>query len=331
MHAICYYQYGTPDRLQWVQLPKPVPQEGEVLVKVIAASLNSWDLDMLRGNFWIIRMLSGLFKPRHNTLGADIAGVVVETGPRTHDFKIGDEVFGDIAEAKFGGFAEYVAVPEKLLARKSARMTFEQAAALPQAGLLAIQGLRYQGEVKAGQHVLINGAGGGVGTLALAYLKSISAHVTCVDRTEKLAYLKTLGADEVIDFTTTDYTRTGKTYDKILDVIAHRSAADYKRALKPNGVFVMIGGSMGGLLLRMMAIEPLLSRFRTKKLGIMGYRPNRPDLDALTHWVETGKVVPVIDRVFSLQHTADAFRYFIAGKFIGKILVRTQDPSTSSG
>jgi NADPH:quinone reductase-like Zn-dependent oxidoreductase len=332
MHAICYYQYGTPDQLQWVQVPKPVPQEGEVLVKVMAASLNSWDLDMLRGNSWIIRLISGLFKPRYNTLGADIAGVVVESGPHTHDFKIGDEVFGDIAGAKFGGFAEYVAVPEKLLARKSARMSFEQAAALPQAGLLALQGLRYQGEVKAGQQVLINGAGGGVGTMALPYLKSISAHVTCVDRTEKLAYLKTLGADEVIDFTTTDYTRIGKTYDKILDVIAHRTAADYKRALNPNGVFAMIGGSMGGLLLRMMAIEPLLSRFRTKKLGIMGYRPNRTDLDLLTQWVETGKVVPVIDRVYSLHQTGDAFRYFIIGKFIGKIIIRIQDnPSTSSG
>jgi NADPH:quinone reductase-like Zn-dependent oxidoreductase len=330
MHAICYEQYGTPYQLHWVQVPKPVPQKGEVLVKVMAASLNSWDLDMLLGNSWIIRLLSGLFKPRYKTLGADIAGVVVEVGSNTRDFKIGDEVFGDISEAKFGGFAEYVAVPEKLLASKSAQMSFEQAAALPQAGLLAIQGLRYQGEVKAGQYVLINGAGGGVGTLALPYLKSLAVHVTCVDRTEKLQYLQNMGADEVIDFTTTDYTRTGKTYDKILDVIAHRSTSDYKRALKPNGVFAMIGGSMGGLLFRMMAIEPLLSRFRTKKLGIMGYRANRADLDLLSQWVETGKITPVIDRVFSLQNTADAFLHFMAGKFIGKIIISMQETLISS-
>lgn len=323
MHALCYYKYGTPDQLKWKEVPKPVPKKGQVLVKVEAASLNSWDIDMLHGNSWIIRLLNGLFKPRKNILGADIAGVVVETGPQTHDFQVGDEVFGDIAET-FGGFAEYVAVPERLLARKPTHMTFEEAAALPQAGLLAIQGLRYQGEVKTGQHVLLNGAGGGVGTLALQYLKSIQAHVTCVDRKEKLEYLQKLGADEVIDFIGTDYTRTGKTYDKILDVIAHRRVADYKRALKPDGVFAMIGGSMGGLLLSMMLIEPFLSRFRTKKLGIMGYRPTRADLEFLTHLVEEKKVIPVIDRVFPIQKTADAFRHFLEGKFVGKIVVRCQ-------
>ncbi|MBY0436141.1 MAG: NAD(P)-dependent alcohol dehydrogenase [Cyclobacteriaceae bacterium] len=329
MYAFCYYHYGMPDQLQLEEVSKPIPKSGEVLVKVMAASLNSWDLDMLHGNSWIIRSISGLFKPRYTILGADIAGVVVEVGPNTHDFKIGDEVFGDIAEAKFGGFAEYVAVPERLLARKSSRMSFEQAAALPQAGLLALQGLRYQGEVKPGQHVLINGAGGGVGTLALPYLKSLGAHVTCVDRPEKLEFLKKLGADEVIDFTTTDYTRTGFTYDKILDVIAHRSTADYKRALKPTGVFAMIGGSMGGLLFRMIAIEPLLSRFRKKKLGIMGYRSTRTDLDLLTELVETDKVIPVIDRVFQLEHTADAFRHFIVGTFIGKIVISVVRGHTS--
>lgn len=323
MHAICYYQYGTPDQLQWKEVPKPVPKKGQVLVKVEAASLNSWDIDMLLGNSWIIRPLSGLFKPRKNILGADIAGLVVETGPQTRDFQVGDEVFGDIAET-FGGLAEYVAVPEKLLARKPAHMTFEQAAALPQAGLLAIQGLRYQGEVKPGQHILLNGAGGGVGTLALQYLKSIQAHVTCVDRKEKLEHLLKLGADEVIDFTSTDYTRTGKTYDKILDVVAHRSVADYKRALKPDGVFAMIGGSMGSLLVNMMLIEPFLSRFRSKKLGIMGYRPNRTDLELLAHLVETNKIIPVIDRIFPLKNTADAFRYFLEGRFVGKIVVRCE-------
>lgn len=321
MHAITYYQYGSPNQLQWTEMPKPAPKKGEVLVQVKAASLNSWDLDNLRGNTLLVRLISGLFKPRYPIPGADIAGVVVETGLDTRDFRVGDEVFGDLAEVKFRGFAEYVAVPEKVLARKSARMTFEQAAALPQAGLLAIQGLRFHGEVQAGQHVLINGAGGGVGTLALQYLKSLNAEVTCVDHADKLATLQKMGADHVIDFMQTDYTRTGITYDKILDVIAHRSASDYKRALNPCGVFAMIGGSMGGLLLRMMVVEPFLSRFRKQKLGIMGYRPNRTDLDFLTYLFETGKVIPVIDQTFPMRDAANAFRHFIAGKFIGKIVL----------
>jgi NADPH:quinone reductase-like Zn-dependent oxidoreductase len=257
-------------------------------------------------------------------LGADIAGIVESVGAGVTEFKMGDEVFGDIAGSHFGGFAEYVSVNENLLARKSSRMSFNQAAALPQAGLLALQGFRYHGDVMAGQSILINGAGGGVGTLALQYAKSIGAEVTCVDLEEKFELLKKLGADHVIDFTKEDYTKNGKQYDKILDVIAHRSAADYKRALKPNGVFAMIGGSMGGLLLRMMLIEPFLSKFSKQKLGIMGYRPNRKDLDLLTQLFDNGKVIPVIDRSFRLHEVGDAFRYFISGKFKGKIVVEVQ-------
>lgn len=324
MLALTYARYGPADQLEIKEVPQPKPKKGEVLVKVHGASINSWDLDMLRGSPWIIRLLNGLFKPRYTVPGADIAGVVVQTGEHARDFQPGDEVFGDIAGASFGGFAEYVAVPEKLLARKSPRMTFQQAAALPQAGLLAIQGLRYHGDVKPGQSILINGAGGGVGTLALQYLKSLNTEVTCVDRLEKLEALKSLGADHGIDYTTTDYTQTGNLYDKILDVIAHRSVSAYKQALKPNGVFAMIGGSMGGLLFSMMITEPLLSRFRHKKLGIMGYRPNRTDLDFLTRLFEDGKMTPVIDRCFALQDGADAFRHFISGKFIGKIVLEME-------
>lgn len=321
MLAACYTQYGSPDQFQIVEVPTPSPKKGEVLVKVMAASINSWDVDMLLGNSVIIRLISGLFKPRYTILGADIAGVVVKAGPEVRDFKIGDEVFGDIAGNSFGGFAQYVSVPEKSLAHKSKRLTFQQAAALPQAGLLAIQGLRYGGEVKAVQHVLINGAGGGVGTLAVPFLKSIQAEVTVVDKAEKLEALRKLGADHCIDYHQTDYTRTGITYDKILDVIAHRRVADYKRALKPDGIFVMIGGSLGLLLLRMMVVEPLLSKFRKKKLGIMGYRPNRGDLDLLTQLSEEGKITPYIDSSFSLKETVAAFQHFMSGKFIGKIII----------
>ncbi len=298
-----------------------MPKKNEVLVKIFASSINSWDWDQLQGKHFIVRLIGGLFKPRYNILGADMAGRVEAVGKKVKEFQPGDEVFGDIAGNGFGGFAEYVAVPEKLLAKKSPAMSFEQAAALPQAGLLALQGLRHRSELHPGQQLLINGAGGGVGTLALQYAKSCGAEVTCVDSAEKFDVLQSLGADYLIDYTKEDFTRIGKQYDKILDVTAHRSASTYRRALKPGGVFVMIGGSMGGLLLRMMLLEPLLSRFSKKKLGIMGYKPNRTDLDLLTRLFEEGKVVPVIDRVYPLHQTPDAFRYFGTGRHKGKIVI----------
>jgi NADPH:quinone reductase-like Zn-dependent oxidoreductase len=327
MKAIVYNHYGSYDQLHLKEVEKPVAGEGQVLVKVVAASINSWDLDLLRGDKWIIRLLSGITKPRYNILGADVAGVVEAIGKNVKDFKPGDEVFGDIADSGFGAFAEYVAVPEALLAKKTSSVTFQQAAALPQAGLLALQGLLHNGDILAGQQILINGAGGGVGTLALQYAKLKGAQVTCVDTAEKLAMLKKLGADHVLDFRQTDYTRTGKQYDKILDVIAHRSVSDYKRALKPNGVFVMIGGSMGWLLFRMMVVEPILSLLRKKKLGIMGYRPNRKDLEMLSQLCVEGKMMPVIDSCYSLPDVPNAFQQFINGKFNGKIVIEVQRAS----
>jgi NADPH:quinone reductase-like Zn-dependent oxidoreductase len=304
---------------------KPVPKDGQVLVRVAAASLNSWDADILRGQPLLVRLISGWFKPRHPVPGADIAGSVESVGKNANDFRPGDEVFGDIAESGFGGFAEYVAVPQKLLARKPPSMTFEQAAALPQAGLLALQGLRYGGAARAlrkGQHVLINGAGGGVGTLALQYLKSEGAEVTCVDRESKFDLLRSLGADHLLDYTTADYTRNGIQYDRILDVQAFRSVADYRRALAPGGTFAMIGGSMGGLLLQMLLLSPLLSVIDNRKVGLMGYRPGRGDLDLLTRLFEEKKVIPVIDKIYSLEEVAEAFRYFGKGVVKGKVVIQ---------
>lgn len=321
MKAIVYTKYGSPDKLQYKEVPKPAPRENEVLVKVHAASINSWDWDQLLGKHFIVRLIGGLFKPRYKILGADIAGRVEAIGNKVTQFQTGDEVFGDIAGCGFGGFAEYVAVPEKLLARKSPAMSFEQAAALPQAGLLALQGLRHNGDLKQGQQILINGAGGGVGTLALQYAKSCGTEVTCVDLEEKFEMLRSLGADHLINYTKEDYTRNGRQYDKILDVIAHRNVSDYKRALKPGGSFVMIGGSMGWLLVQLMLFGSIISKFGNRKLGLMGYRPNRNDLDTLSRLFEEGKVIPVIDRGYPLQETADAFRYFGTGRVKGKIII----------
>lgn len=321
MRAVNYQRYGGPEQFAFTEVPRPILKSDEVLIRVKAASINSWDHDMLRGNTFIIRVLSGFTKPRYTILGSDVAGVVEEVGTACRDFKPGDEVFGDIASAGFGSFAEYVAVPEKILARKPATLSFEVAAALPQAGLLAIQGLRYWGDVQAGQHLLINGAGGGVGPIALTYAKSKGAHVTVVDHAEKLEALRALGADERIDYTTIDYTRTGHRYDKILDVIALRSVSDYSRALSPNGVFAMIGGSMGGLLLQMMALEPIRSKFRSQKIGIMGYRVTRAGLDELASLYESKTIQVLIDRTFPLSNMREAFEYFETGRFKGKIVI----------
>ena len=325
MKAVVYTKYGTPSELHLQEVEKPTPKENEVLVKIYTASVNSWDWDLLKGKPFLVRVIGGLFKPRHKILGADIAGKVEAVGNSVKEFKPGDEVFGDIAGSGFGGFAEYVAVPEKLLAKKSPAMSFEQSASLPQAGLLALQGLRYKGTIKKGDEILINGAGGGVGTIGLQYAKLLGAVVTCVDKPEKFQLLQSLGADYCIDFTKENYTRNGKQYDRILDVIAHRSVADYKRALKPGGIFAMIGGSMGGLLLQFIFIWPILSKFSNKKLGLMGYRPTRKDLEYLNQLVEEGHLIPVIDKCYALEEVPAAFQYFSTGNIQGKIVVKIFD------
>lgn len=329
MKAIVYTKYGTPGVLELKKVQTPAPKENEVLVKVYASSINSWDWDLLRGKPLLVRMLGGLLQPKQKILGADIAGCVVAVGNKVKDFIPGDEVFGDIAGNGFGGFAEYVTVPENLLAKKSQAMSFEQAAALPQAGLLALQGLRYKEGIRQQQSILINGAGGGVGTLALQYAKLLNTQVTCVDKEEKFEMLRSLGADHLIDYTKEDYTRNGLQYDYILDVIAHRSLFDYRRSLKPGGTFAMIGGAMGGgLILQMLVLQPLFFGLRNKKLGLMGYKPNRNDLEYLNLFFEEKKVVPVIDRCYPLSEVAEAFRYFGTGDVKGKIVI-TVDQSNS--
>lgn len=321
MKAIVYEKYGGPEVLQLKEIEKPIPKDNEVLVKIHASSINSWDWDQLLGKHLVVRLIGGWFKPKYQIPGADIAGKVEAVGKNVKDFKVGDEVFGDIAGCGFGGFAEYVAVPEKLLAKKSQAMSFEEAAALPQAGLLALQGLHHKNALKQTQQILINGAGGGVGTIALQYAKTTGAEVTCVDSAEKFDMLLSLGADHLIDFKKEDYTRNGRQYDLVLDVIAHRSASDYRRSLQPGGVFVMIGGSMGSLLLRMGFIEPIVSKFSGKKLGLMGYRVNRKDLELLNHLFESGKVKPILDKRFKLEDSSEAMRYFGRSGHKGKVII----------
>lgn len=318
MKAIVYTKYGSPDVLTLQEVPKPVPKADEVLVKIHAASINSWDWDMLRGEPIVIR-LWGLLKPRYTIPGADIAGRVEAVGTGVHRFKPGDEVFGDLCECGWGGFAEYACVRDDALVLKPNYMTFEQAAATPQAGLMALQSILVKGKLKPRQSVLINGAGGGVGTFAIQISKSIGAEVTAVDTGVKLSKLISLGADHVIDYQKEDFTRNGRGYDLIIDVVANRSISQYKASLNPGGTFLMIGGTMSAIF-QALFLSRLISMFGNKKLGLFPYHPNQ-GLEVLIELFKTGKAVPVIDKTFSLQETAEAFRYYAAGNFVGKIII----------
>ena len=317
MKAIVYEKYGTPDVLQLKEVAKPVPGEDEVLVKVHAASINDWDLGLLYGDF-INRMLNGLRKPRRNILGSDIAGKIETVGKKVKRFKAGDDVYGDLS-GQWGGFAEYVCAPEKSLSLKPAAMSFEEAAAIPQAAMLAVQGLIDKGKIKQAQKVLINGAGGGVGTFAIQIAKLYGAEVTGVDKATKLEMLRSIGFDHVIDYTKEDFTKNGKVYDLILDAKTNRSAFDYARSLNRNGVYVTVGGSIGHLL-QVLILAPLIRMIQSKHLRIVALKPNK-DLAFMNDLFEKGKVKTVIDGPYRLDQLGEAFRHFAKADHLGKIVI----------
>jgi NADPH:quinone reductase-like Zn-dependent oxidoreductase len=262
----------------------------------------------------------GLFKPGYYILGSDIAGVVEEVGHKVKNLKPGDQVFGDLSGSGWGGFAEYVCAPENTLARKPANMTFEQAASIPQAGVLAYQGLFDYGKIEAGKKILINGAGGGVGTFAVQIAKSVGAEVTGVDSTGKLEMLKDLGADYVIDYKKEDFTKTGIHYDLIIDNVANKSLSDYKGALNPYGMFVMVGGSMSTIL-KAMLFSKLLTAFGSKKLKILAHKPNK-DLSALIELYNSGAYQPILEKTFTLPETPEAMRLLGEGHAKGKVVIK---------
>ncbi len=320
MRAIVYHTYGLPDVLELKEVEKPTPKDNEVLVKVHAASVNSWDWDLLRGKPFLARLVGGgILKPKYKILGADIAGRIEAVGRNVKQFQQGEEVFGDISGCGWGGFAEYVSAHENAVMLKPAKMTFEEAAAVPQAALLALQGLRDKGQIQPGQKVLINGAGGGVGTFAVQIAKSFGAEVTGVDSTRKLDMLRSIGADQVIDYTQEDFTQNGQRYDLILDVVAYRSIFDYKRALSPKGIYVMVGGSMAAIF-QAVLLGPWISMTGSKKLGLLIYKQNK-DLVFMKELFEASKVVPVIDRRYTLSEVAEALRYFGEGHAKGKVVI----------
>jgi len=319
MKAIVLTKYGSPNFLELKEVEKPKPKDNEVLIKNFAVSINSWDWEILMGKPFVNRLMVGLFKPtKIKILGCDIAGRVEAVGKNVKLLKLGDEVFGDLSKCGWGGFAEYVCACENALALKSANMTFEQAAAIPQAGLLALQSLRYKGDVRPGEKVLFNGAGGGVGTFGVQIAKSMGAEVTGVDNTDKLNTVSSLGADCVIDYTKEDFTKNGLCYDRIIDVAAYRTILDYKRALSPKGIFVMVGGSLS--ILKLLLLGPLISITESKKMGVLLHKPNQ-GLDFIKELFEAGKIVPIIDRYYPLDKVAEALQYFGEGQVKGKIVI----------
>ncbi|MGI9286667.1 MAG: NAD(P)-dependent alcohol dehydrogenase [Pseudomonadales bacterium] len=326
MKAVVFTQYGPPDRLKLKEVPKPTPRDDELLIRVRASSINSWDWEYLNGVPFINRLMFGLLKPKRGkqVLGADIAGTVEAVGRRVARFQPGDEMFGDLWDS-WGGFAEYACAHETALLPKPANSTFEQAAAIPQAGVLALQGIRKAGQLQSGQKVLINGAGGGVGTFAIQLAKLSGTEVTGVDAPHKLNLIRSLGADHVIDYTQQNFTKTGERYNLIIDCQNFRSMIDNKRALKPGGTYAMIGGSIPRVYqLWFLSLFATLTR-EDRKLRLVAEGPNKGLAD-LKELIEAEKLVPVIDRTYQLTEVPDALRYFGEGRHKGKIVIKIPVP-----
>ena len=321
MKAIVFTQYGSPDILELKEIPKPVPKDDELLIRVHASSVNSWDWEFLNGTPFINRLMLGLLKPKpgKQVLGADIAGTVEAVGKRVTRFQPGDEVFGDLWD-NFGGFAEYACANEAAMELKPANSTFVEAAAVPQAGVLALQGLRKAGQVRPVQKVLINGAGGGVGTFAIQLAKLSGAEVTGVDASHKLNVVRSLGADHAIDYLQEDFTNSGERYDLIIDCQNFRSMFDNRRALEPGGTYAMIGGSIPRVYqLWFLSFIAWLTR-EDRTLCLVAEGPNK-GLAELKELMEAGKLVPVVDRTYQLRDVPDALRYFGEGQHKGKIAI----------
>ncbi|MFC7686555.1 NAD(P)-dependent alcohol dehydrogenase [Ureibacillus sp. GCM10028918] len=319
MKAIITKKYGTPDVLELDEVDQPFQKDDEVLVKVKAASLNYGNLVLLSGKPFLARMAFGLFRPKFAIPGGDIAGIVETVGKNVTQFQPGDTVFGDLSAFGWGGFAEYVAVPEQALVHKPTNLTFEEAAAVPMAAVTALQALQ-KGKIISGQKVLINGASGGVGTFAIQIAKAYNAEVTAVCSTRNIEIARSLGADNVIDYTKEDISKLEARFDLILAVNGNSPISVYNRLLKPNGSYVMIGGSEAQMY-QAMFLGPLLSLTNKKNLKNMLQKANQNDLLFIKELIDANKVKPVIDRTYKLSELKEAFKYFEQGHAQGKVVI----------
>jgi len=319
LKAIIRTKYGSPDVLELRETDKPTPADNQVLVRVHAASVNPLDWHILRGEPFLVRLMGfGLLKPKHQILGADIAGRVEAVGKNVTQFKAGDEVFG----SGMGGFAEYTCISKNTTTHKPANLTFEQAAAVPVAGLTALQALRNHGHIQDGQQVLINGASGGVGTFAVQIAKALGAHVTGVCSGKNVEMVRSNGANHVIDYTKKDFWASGKQYDLIIDNAAFYSIGKPLQALKSTGTYVGVGGSSSTVsALKSLIFNPIIARIKGRKVVSFIANVNQADLIFVKELMESGKVVPVIDRKYSLSETPKAIRYVEEGHTRGKVVI----------
>jgi NADPH:quinone reductase-like Zn-dependent oxidoreductase len=326
MKAVVYTKYGSPDVLQIKDIEKPAPKDNEVLIKIHAASVNAYDWHFLTADIFLIRLMGvGLLKPKYTGLSVDIAGRIEAVGKNVKQFQPGDDVYGMVK----GGFAEYACALENALALKPSNLSFDEAAAVPMAAVTALQGLRDNGRIQAGQKVLINGASGGVGTFAVQIAKSFGAEVTAVCSTRNVEQARSLGADHVIDYTKEDFTQSqgaqgGQQYDLIFAANGYHPLSAYKRALTPKGIYIMAGGSRAQMF-QAMLMGKWMSERGGRKMGGVTAKRSQKDLVILKELLEAGKIVPVIDRRYPLNEAAEALRYLGAGHARGKVVITVEE------
>jgi len=320
MKAIVYEKYGSPDVIQLKDIETPTPKDDEVLIKIHAASVNAYDWHFLTADIFLIRFMGGgLLKPKNTRLGADMAGRIEAVGKNVKEFQPGDEVFGMV----IGSFAEYVCAPENALALKPVQTSFNETAAIPMAAITALQGLRDEGQIRAGQKVLINGASGGVGTFAVQIAKSFGTEVTAVCSTRNLEQARSIGAEHVIDYTKEDFTKNGQQYDLVFAANGYHSLSAYKRALTPKGIYVMAGGSMAQIF-QSMLMGSMMSETGGRKMTGVSAKRNQNDLIFIKELFEAGKVKSIIDRQYPLSEAAEALRYLGAGHARGKVVISVE-------
>ncbi|MDH3711391.1 MAG: NAD(P)-dependent alcohol dehydrogenase [Cyclobacteriaceae bacterium] len=325
MKAMVFTKFGPPQSvLQLQEIPQPKPQDHQVLVKIHTSAINDYDWSMVRGKPYLYRLMYGLGKPKIPVPGMELAGTVEALGPEVTSFKKGDQVYGDTSAYGFGTFAEHLCIHENALVHKPANMSFEEAASISHASMLALQGLRDLGKIQEGQQILINGGGGGVGTFGLQIAKQYNAEVTGVDTGEKLNMMKDLGFDYVLDYRQQDFTRKGQQYDLILDCKTTRSPFAYLRSLKPKGRYITVGGALPRLL-QMFLLKGFINRFSQKTLDILPLKPNK-GLEYINQLYENDQIKCIIDGPYPLSEVPRAIQYFGEGKHAGKVVISVCDP-----
>jgi NADPH:quinone reductase-like Zn-dependent oxidoreductase len=317
MKAIAYQTYGSPDVLQYLEIDRPTPRDNEVLIRIHAASANPLDWHLLEGGPYIIRLLTGLGKPKMKRPGVDVAGRVEATGRNVTQFKKGDAVFG----VTHGTFAEYVCAAQSAVVLKPDNVTFAQVASVPIAAITALQGLRDKGRIRAGSKVLINGAAGGVGTFAVQIAITFGAEVTGVCSTRNVDLVQSIGADHVIDYTRGDFTQSSLRYDLVFDCVGNHSMTECRQVLGPRGIYVLAGAKTVWAFLTAVLKAPVLSRFFSQTFVAFIARVRKEDLAVLSDLLGSGKVNPVIDRQYTLQEVPEALRYLAAGHARGKVVI----------